>query len=483
MNHSTRQGNRRRFAALLATLLAAGALVSAAGLVQNANATGTTPTPPFNECPAVGSSPTCKVLLTINADNSVSVYDDPAVGDYDGGDDTLVGVVNNSASSVPAITVKGPGSDLAGFDGDGLCAYITCTWNAPTGYEGPDNTFKTSPTSTDEVEVDFTAGGLAAGASSYFSLEGTLTSAELTARKGTLLGTPTVLFIQGIGSTSTCLASTDFVQRVSWLKSAIASQPVPAGDKPTAFAYYSYTSALNHPSTCSNKSTPQYTKLDTCWSIDNSYTAGGKTLAVAGEAGKLATFVHNYIVGHPDASITIVTHSQGGVLATYSVGNAMTASDAQHIQAIVTLDSPLRGINSIAPKALKGFAGCGAGDARFDSTYDMAPGSDVIQTIDTHALMYTGLYTVDANPGKLCSNCGFALVDDTHSTTSWATSHIRVNATTHSDIWNGCFAEKTGQRCAGPNGLNIGPQGRKLDRFVICATFAISDDCETYSEQ
>ncbi|MFL6106285.1 MAG: GDSL-type esterase/lipase family protein [Marmoricola sp.] len=121
----------------------------------------------------------------INADDSVTVYDDPTVGDYDGGDDTLVGIVNNSTTAVDSVTVSGPGSDLAGFDGDGLCSYITCTWAAPTGYEGPNNTFVTRPTDGDEAEVDFIA-PLADGDATYFSLEGTLTSAALTARKGHL---------------------------------------------------------------------------------------------------------------------------------------------------------------------------------------------------------------------------------------------------------------------------------------------------------
>jgi hypothetical protein len=115
----------------------------------------------------------------------VTVYSDDTVGDYDGADDTLVGIWNNSSSSVDAVTVTGPGSSLAGFDGDGLCTYISCTWPAPTGYEGPQNTFTTDPSNLDSAEVDF-SGGLAPGASTYFSLEGTLTSASLTARQGHL---------------------------------------------------------------------------------------------------------------------------------------------------------------------------------------------------------------------------------------------------------------------------------------------------------
>jgi PKD domain len=81
---------------------------------------------------------------------------------------------------------------LSGFDGDGICSGAYGTWAGssgcpygPTGYEGPGTSFVTSPSLPDSAEIDF-AGGLAPGKSAYFSLEGALTSAELTAREGTL---------------------------------------------------------------------------------------------------------------------------------------------------------------------------------------------------------------------------------------------------------------------------------------------------------
>ena len=126
--------------------------------------------------------------MVIEPSGSITVYDDVSVGDYDGSDDTLVGVVNNSVAPVTAITVSGPGSDLAGLDGDGLCTYITCTWSAPTGYEGPMNGFTIDASNSDSAEVDFSSGGLAPGAATYFSLEGALTAATITAREGTLTG-------------------------------------------------------------------------------------------------------------------------------------------------------------------------------------------------------------------------------------------------------------------------------------------------------
>lgn len=164
--------------------VAATALLAVIGSAQQSIA-AQAPAPPFTQCPAVGLSPSCKILLVVDS-TGVTVYENPAAGNYDGGDDTLVGIVNNSANAVPAVTVTGPGSGLAGFDGDGICTYLACTWPTTTGYEGPGSSFVTDPTSQDTAEVDFASGGLSPGASTYFSLEGTLTAATLTARKGGL---------------------------------------------------------------------------------------------------------------------------------------------------------------------------------------------------------------------------------------------------------------------------------------------------------
>lgn len=151
-----------------------------------------TPAPPFTQCPAIGASPGCQVLLVVNPDKSVSVEGDSSVGPFDGSDDTLVGIVNNSGTAVKAVTVSGPGSGLSGFDVDGICSGAYGTWSGstgcpygPSGYEGPGTSFVTIPSLPDSAEVDF-AGGLASGASAYFSLEGALTSAQLTAHQGGL---------------------------------------------------------------------------------------------------------------------------------------------------------------------------------------------------------------------------------------------------------------------------------------------------------
>ena len=183
---------RRTFTifAAVASVFAVGASLAVGPAVPAGAATA--PALPFTECPAIGASPSCEILLVVNADNTVSVLGDPSVGPFDGSDDTLVGIINDSTSAVAAVTVSGPGSDLSGFDGDGICSGDYGTWNGsagcpygPTGYEGPGTSFVTDPSLPDSAEIDFT-GGLTPGKSAYFSLEGALTSAELTAREGGL---------------------------------------------------------------------------------------------------------------------------------------------------------------------------------------------------------------------------------------------------------------------------------------------------------
>jgi hypothetical protein len=164
-------------------------------------------TPPFTECPAIGDSPSCQILLVANQSQTITVLGDRSVGPYDGTDDTLVGIVNNTNKPISAITVSGTGSDLAGFDGDGICTYAAggiaggssagfkgdgyCDAQQldgvnPEDYAGPDNTYTLDPNSQDDVEVDFNGKGLSSGDSTYFSLEGALTAAVITARQGKL---------------------------------------------------------------------------------------------------------------------------------------------------------------------------------------------------------------------------------------------------------------------------------------------------------
>ena len=192
---------------------------------------GTSTTAPFNECPQLGYDNSCGVLINVTTQGSQILQDTnngiPAyAGDnlnapnqmpYDTLDDTMVGIVNNTAKPIYAVQLSGEatGTDLFGFDGDGICTFAnggsnTCRWGhgtggaevggfgeppagytgdsycdasqlagsaGPTGsdpngsdYEGPNNTYSNiSPDETTGV-VNFDS-PLLPGQSTYFSLE------------------------------------------------------------------------------------------------------------------------------------------------------------------------------------------------------------------------------------------------------------------------------------------------------------------------
>ncbi|HZE01506.1 MAG TPA: hypothetical protein VE155_07050, partial [Pseudonocardiaceae bacterium] len=105
-----------------------------------------TPSPaPFTQCPPIGADTAgCGLLLVINPNGTVTALNGSIQGPYEGVEDTLIGVQNNSAVSIPSLTLNGPGA--FGFDGDGLCtasgAPAGCSFG-PTGYEGPSTSFTT----------------------------------------------------------------------------------------------------------------------------------------------------------------------------------------------------------------------------------------------------------------------------------------------------------------------------------------------------
>ena len=97
-------------------------------------------TAPFNECPQIGYDASCGILIVIS-NNGEQVLQDPNNSTagyrlidqreprYPGAlrqvDDTLVGIVNESSKPVYGLQLSGEssGTDLFGFDGDGICTY------------------------------------------------------------------------------------------------------------------------------------------------------------------------------------------------------------------------------------------------------------------------------------------------------------------------------------------------------------------------
>jgi hypothetical protein len=140
------------------------------GLFLAVTAVSVGQTPPFTQCPPVGSDTSCAVLIEFKPNGKPVVLTDPTQGPYDQIEDTLVGVQNDSNQTVFSISISST-TDIFGFDGDGLCDVSPhpagCPFG-PTGYEGPGVSFAVQSISAGMVNF---AGGIPPGGHAYFSLE------------------------------------------------------------------------------------------------------------------------------------------------------------------------------------------------------------------------------------------------------------------------------------------------------------------------
>lgn len=134
----------------------------------------------------------CNVLITFNANGSITTTFPNAAISYDnGGDDNLVGIVNNSGHAITSVTLTGTNTPFD-FDGDGAC---DPTWtfgangaggtspcgssppvynniNGASHYSPTGVTFSGVSSNTDTGTVNFAGAGIATGSSGWFSLEG-----------------------------------------------------------------------------------------------------------------------------------------------------------------------------------------------------------------------------------------------------------------------------------------------------------------------
>jgi hypothetical protein len=133
----------------------------------------------------VGLDTSCAVLIVLDGGRVTLV--DPSQGPFDGVEDTLIGVQNNSSQPVSSLPLTGVG--IFGFDADGLCTALPqpvgCPYG-PTTYEGRGSSTSiasTAPgggvtftiTNADTGTVNFSP-GIPPGGSAYFSLEGPTSS-------------------------------------------------------------------------------------------------------------------------------------------------------------------------------------------------------------------------------------------------------------------------------------------------------------------
>jgi hypothetical protein len=161
----------------------------------------------------VGQDTNCGWVITVNAGGSTSVTNQNGRGAYDGSEDALVGIVNNSDALVTSVTLQGS-SDIFGFDGDGICNYgnFAQTSNGaycasltggdaidPNDYEGPNNTFTGISSGATTGTVAFTS-ALVPGGSTFFSLEDSPFTATATLKSDIVVSPSTVTATEGMST-------------------------------------------------------------------------------------------------------------------------------------------------------------------------------------------------------------------------------------------------------------------------------------------
>jgi hypothetical protein len=125
----------------------------------------------------------CNAVITVAANGGITITV-PDGTPYENSEDVLVGVKNNSASTIGSLNLSGgTGSGIFGFDGDGICTFtfVGSTYcnssqlagTDPADYQGPTSTFSNFSSNPDKGTVSFNPVIAANGGSSYFSLEGT----------------------------------------------------------------------------------------------------------------------------------------------------------------------------------------------------------------------------------------------------------------------------------------------------------------------
>jgi Big-like domain-containing protein len=204
-------------------LIVAAVLLGPLGLLGATAAQAATPTPPFAECPAIGLDSSCGLLIDLT-NSGATVLQDTTQGTFDGQDDTLIGIVNNSTVPVSSLPVASSTEDIMGFDGDGACdnpnstsgialsaaVAAACAQNTvdTTTYGGPDAYFTGYSASNDYMSgiVNFIT-PLAPGASTWFSLEEALSAASFVV-PGTIVLTPPSA-TTGVGANDTVTATVD----------------------------------------------------------------------------------------------------------------------------------------------------------------------------------------------------------------------------------------------------------------------------------
>ena len=143
-----------------------------AGATTLVAASSASAAPLFKQCPPIGHDSGCGTLIVVGPNGELSSSRDPSQPPFDGRDDTLIGVQNNSSSTFTKLILRGAGVFL--LDGDGICSEENgpvlpgCPFGE-TGYEGPNTVIE--PINLFEGEIRFLGGTIEPGKSAFFGVD------------------------------------------------------------------------------------------------------------------------------------------------------------------------------------------------------------------------------------------------------------------------------------------------------------------------
>lgn len=134
-------------------------------------------------CPPAGAAADCNLLITFSPTGSISLtYPDP--NPYDGSDDILIGVVNNTPTTINSLIFMGSGNGGGAFmfDGDGACLYGPTCSHPPLGtyvsiygdngyYDQGSGVWFTNVNAAEDTGTVHFYGGIAPGGTAWWSLE------------------------------------------------------------------------------------------------------------------------------------------------------------------------------------------------------------------------------------------------------------------------------------------------------------------------